>query len=121
MLVEDQWHAQLDADLTQYYKQDPRFRIIIVTPRSINVVDVGVGLESCALARQEAHQGGQPREEGTGVFEDINETLEHVSVFLCSLVIEPGAEVMLEVNNIYGLLRSKMNSQRAFCADDQTL
>ena len=38
MLKEEQWQTQLDADLTRYYNEDPRFRVCIVSQSSTKVV-----------------------------------------------------------------------------------
>ncbi|MFM7983248.1 MAG: hypothetical protein ACKPKO_28400, partial [Candidatus Fonsibacter sp.] len=47
-------------------------------------------------------------------FEDINEPLEDVSVFLYSPVIKSGVDITAKVKKVYGLLSFKSNSQRAF-------
>ena len=38
MIDETQCQTQLDADLTKYYEEDPRFRVCIVSQGSWNVV-----------------------------------------------------------------------------------
>ncbi len=37
MLNEDQWEEQLRADLDQFYKEDPEFRVCIVSQSSSKV------------------------------------------------------------------------------------
>ena len=56
--------------------------------------------------------GSDSSETKRQALEDINETLEDVNVFLFSPVIESGVDVV-KVKNVYGLLSSKSNSQRA--------
>jgi hypothetical protein len=47
-------------------------------------------------------------------FEDINETLEDVSDFLYSPVIESGVYITVKAKKVYGLLTFKRNAQRAY-------
>ena len=38
MIDEHHWQTQLDADLTRYYSEGPRFRVCIVSQSSTKVV-----------------------------------------------------------------------------------
>ena len=68
MLDEGQWQTQLDADLTKYYEQDPRFRVCIVSQSSTQVVGIGDRAEGAIPPPQ--HQTPdwfrQRRNEATG-------------------------------------------------------
>ena len=98
ILNEDQWEEQLRADLEQYYKEDPRFRVCIVS-QSSSKVDALYD----RLRKQLPHLvvkklvGADGGETARRCFEDINVTLEDTNVFLCSPVIEAGVDITVKV------------------------
>ena len=48
------------------------------------------------------------------VFENINETLQNVNIFIYSPVIESGVDITIPVKKVYGALSCKSNSQRSY-------
>ena len=83
MISEGPWQAQLDADLKQYYEEDPHFRICVVSRSSTKVVTLESDLKErfpyLTIARRIGSDSGETKRQA---LEDINETLEHVNVFL---------------------------------------
>ena len=47
-------------------------------------------------------------------FEDINETRQATNVSIFTPVIESGVDITIPVQTVYGVLRSRSNSQRAY-------
>jgi hypothetical protein len=115
MLDEQQWQTQLDADLTRYYSEDPRFRVCIVGQSSNKVVAMETDLKEryphLNIKRLIGSDSGETKRQA---LEDINETLEDVNIFLYSPVIESGVDITVKVKKVYGMLCAKGNSQRAF-------
>ncbi|MFM7985867.1 MAG: hypothetical protein ACKPKO_41785 [Candidatus Fonsibacter sp.] len=105
----------MDADLAKFHEEDPHFRVCIVSQSSTKVVALEAELKEryphLTIKRLIGSDSGETKRQA---LEDINETLEHVNVFLYSPVIESGVDIAVKVKKVYGLLSSKSNSQRAF-------
>ena len=82
MLSEDQWDEQLRADLDQYYKEDPQFRVCIVSQSSSKVDALYDRLREqlphIVVKKLIGRDGGETKLQ---FVEDINETLEDTNVF----------------------------------------
>ena len=115
MLDEDQWKDQLRTDLTNYYQEDPKFRVCIVSQSSSKVDDLYAEIQEqlphLTVKKLTGKDGGETKKQ---FFEDINETLEDTNVLLYSPVIEAGVDITVKVKKVYGILSAKSNSQRAF-------
>ena len=112
---EEQWKEQLRADLTTYFKADPKFRVCVVS-QSSNRVDslyneIREEFPHLVVKKLVGQDGGETKRE---FFEDINKTLVDANVFLYSPVIEAGVDITVPIKKIYGILCSNSNSQRAF-------
>ena len=112
---EEQWKEQLRADLTTYFKADPKFRVCVVS-QSSNRVDslyneIREEFPHLVVKKLVGSDGGETKRE---FFEDINKTLEDANVFLYSPVIEAGVDITVPIKKVYGVLCSNSNSQRAF-------
>ncbi|MFM7983803.1 MAG: hypothetical protein ACKPKO_31210, partial [Candidatus Fonsibacter sp.] len=101
--------------LAHYCKQDPRFRVCIVSQSSTKVVVMETELrERYPHLNIKRLIGSDSGETKRRALEDINETLEDVNVFLYSPVIELGMDITVKVKKVFGMLSSSSNSQRAF-------
>ncbi len=122
MLDEGQWKTQLDADLTKFHVEDPRFRVCIVSQSSTKVVALETELNAryphLKIKRLIGSDSGETKRQA---LEDINETLEDVNVFLYSLVIESGVDITVKVKK--GLWSAQLQEQLAagLPSDDQPL
>ena len=115
MLNEDQWEEQLRADLDQFYKEDPNFRVCIVSQSSSKVNALYDRIkEQCPHLVVKKLVGADGGETKRQFFEDINVTLESANVFMYSPVIEAGVDITVKVKKVYGILSTMSNSQRAF-------
>ena len=115
MLNEDQWEEQLRADLDQFYKEDPKFRVCIVSQSSSKVNALYDRIkEQCPHLVVKKLVGADGGETKRQFFEDINVTLESANVFMYSPVIEAGVDITVKVKKVYGILSTMSNSQRAF-------
>ena len=115
ILNEDQFEDQLREDLTNYYQEDPNFRVCIVSQSSSKCLalydKIKEQLPHLVVKKLIGQDGGETKKQ---FFEDINETLENANVFLYSPVIEAGVDITVKVKKVYGILSTKSNSQRAF-------
>ena len=115
MLDEDPWKDQLRTDLTNYYQEDPKFRVCTVSQSSSKVDDLYAEIQEQLLhltvKKPTGQDGGETKKQFS---EDINETLEDANVLLYSPVIEAGVDITVKVKKVYGILSAKSNSQRAF-------
>ena len=108
LLDEPQWQTLLDADLTRYYSEDPRFRVCIVSQSSTKVVAMESELkERYHQLNIKRLRGSDSGETKRLALEDINETLEDVNVFLYSPVIESGVDITVKVKKVYGLVATR--------------
>ena len=98
---EDQFEDQLREDLTNYYKEDPKFRVCIVSQSSSKCLalhdKIKEQLPHLAVKKLTGQDGGDTKKQ---FFEDINETLENANVFLYSPVIEAGSDVAVEAKRV---------------------
>ncbi len=112
---EEQWEEQLRADLTSYFKADPKFRVCVVSQSSTKVDalynEIREEFPHLAVKKLVGQDGGETKRE---FFEDINQTLADTNVFLYSPVIESGVDITVPIKKVYGVLCSNSNSQRAF-------
>ncbi|MFM7984304.1 MAG: hypothetical protein ACKPKO_33770, partial [Candidatus Fonsibacter sp.] len=101
MLDEEEWNAQLDADLAKYYAEDPQFRVCNVSQSSTKVVvlesDLRERFPHLKIKRLIGSDSGETKRQA---LEDINETLEDVNVFLYRLVIESGVDITVKVKKV---------------------
>jgi len=115
ILNEEQFEDQLREDLTNFYKEDPKFRVCIVSQSSSKCLalydKIREQLPHLVVKKLIGQDGGETKKH---FFEDINVTLENTNVFLYSPVIEAGVDITVKVKKVYGILSTKSNSQRAF-------
>jgi hypothetical protein len=122
MLDEQQWQTQLDADLTRYYSEDPRFMVCIVSQSSNKVVAMETELREryphLNIKRLIGSDSGETKRQA---LEDINETLEDVNFFLYSPVIKSGVDIHGQGQE--GPLSAQLQEQLTASAppDDQPL
>ena len=109
------WEAKLHSDMENFCKIDQSLRVCVVSESSNQAVsieeDLGGRFPYLKVKRLIGIDSGMTKKE---YLEDINKTLESTNVFLHSPVIESGVDISIPVKKIYGLLRSKSNSQRAY-------
>jgi hypothetical protein len=97
ILNEDQFEDQLREDLTNYDKEDPKFRVCIVSQSSSKCLalydKIREQLPHLVVKKLIGQDGGETKKQ---FFEDINETLENANVFLYSPVIEAGVDITVK-------------------------
>ena len=115
MVDENAWCNRLNDDIVKSYEEDPKFRICIVCQGSGKAEQLKRGLQN-----QYPHLkvmklvGSDSSMTKKLVFENINETLQDVNIFIYSPVIESGVDITIPVKKVYGALSCGSNSQRAY-------
>ena len=101
--------------MDQYYKEDPQFRVCIVSQSSSKVDALYDRLrEQLPHLVGKKLVGADGGETTRRFLEAMNVTLEDTNVFLYSLVIEAGVDITVKIKKVYGILSTMSNSQRAF-------
>ena len=115
MLDEGRWEERLYEDLDRFHREDPSFRVCVVSQSSSRAVAL-----QAEISQKRPHlkalslvgtDGGETKRR---FMENINETLQDVNVFLYSPVIESGVDITVPVKKVFGVLCGRSNSQRAY-------
>jgi hypothetical protein len=115
MIDENAWNNRLNDDIVKSYEEDPKFRICIVCQGSGKAEKLKKDLQN-----QYPHLkvmklvGTDSSMTKKLVFENINETLQDINIFIYSPVIESGVDITIPVKKVYGALSCGSNSQRAY-------
>lgn len=109
------WEQGLHKDLETFQRQDPTFRVCIVSQSSTQALsleeDLRTRFPNLKVKRLVGIDSGETKKQ---FLEDINQSLSDTNVFLYSPVIESGVDITIPVKKLYGILSSKSNSQRAY-------
>ena len=100
ILNEEQFEDQLREDLTNYYREDPKSRVCVVSQSSSKCLalrdKIKEQLPHLVVKKLIGQDGGETKKQ---FFEDINVTLENTNVFLYSPVVEAGGDITVNVKN----------------------
>ena len=111
----DKWQEKLNDDIVALYDGDPGFKICIVSQSSSKAEDLMRTLSGkyphLKSLRLVGSDSGETKKQ---LFENINETLADVNIFIYSPVIESGVDITIPIDKVYGVLSAKSNSERAY-------